>query len=100
MKELKQQLTQPNKALTIKAATEDQEKPLGEILNDIYHEISHYENERERELLSIGRKKDSKNESCIVPWSSKEVQTLIRGVFRFGENEWQELLADAGEENE
>ena len=31
-------------------------------------------------------------------WTSKEIQTLIRGVFCYGENEWQELLADGEDE--
>lgn len=31
-------------------------------------------------------------------WTSKEIQTLIRGVFRYGENEWQELLIDGEDE--
>jgi len=33
-------------------------------------------------------------------WTSREIQTLIRGVFRYGENEWQELLLDAGEDEQ
>jgi hypothetical protein len=29
-----------------------------------------------------------------MPWTNLEISSLIRGVFRFGENEWPELLED------
>ena len=29
-----------------------------------------------------------------MPWSDKELANLIRGIFRFGENEWSDLMDD------
>ena len=34
----------------------------------------------------------------MKPWSSQEIATLIRGVFRFGENEWTDLNEDIFDE--
>jgi len=30
----------------------------------------------------------------IGPWTNLEISNLIRGVFRYGENEWSELIED------
>jgi len=30
----------------------------------------------------------------MIPWTNQEISSLIRGVFRFGENEWSELIED------
>jgi hypothetical protein len=30
----------------------------------------------------------------LKPWSSQEIANLIRGIFRYGENEWSDLLED------
>lgn len=29
-----------------------------------------------------------------IEWSKEEISSLIKGVFRFGENEWSELIED------
>jgi hypothetical protein len=41
----------------------------------------------------VGRRKGIRSDKRLK-WNSREIQTLIRGVFRYGENEWQELLLD------
>lgn len=53
------------------------------------------------ELRAIEHAKTSKYVSAKdLPWSSKEIQTLIRGVFRYGENEWYELLLDGEDDGQ
>jgi len=54
---------------------------------------------RNSSLIKVGKKKSARFSNKVQAWNSREVQTLIRGVFRYGENEWQELLLD-GEGNE
>jgi hypothetical protein len=62
-------------------------------LTKIYRELSKLEGKRASSLLQVGRRKGTRTDKRIK-WNSREIQTLIRGVFRYGENEWQELLLD------
>lgn len=70
----------------------------------IHSELQALENTRVSSLVKqdpIDKKKSKSSSTASVPpmWSSKEIQTLIRGVFRFGENEWYDLLLDGEDEN-
>ena len=62
-------------------------------LSRIYRELSLLEGKRTSSLLHVGRRKGMRSDKRLK-WNSREIQTLIRGVFRYGENEWQELLLD------
>ena len=74
------------------------------ILEMIHSELQALENTRvsslvKQEPIDKKKRKSSSTASVTPIWSSKEIQTLIRGVFRFGENEWYDLLLDGEDEN-
>ncbi|CDW90352.1 UNKNOWN [Stylonychia lemnae] len=74
------------------------------ILSELLAEIQDIELEREDQVQSFksitnqNQQVNQENNQSLnvetLPWTNQEISSLIRGVFRFGENEWSELLED------
>lgn len=73
------------KRIEAKPEEESDKMSVLDILEKIYIEVKSLDNKRTRKVLREEAKPSMKK---APSWTSKEIQTLIRGVFRYGENEW------------
>ena len=67
------------------------------MLSELLAEIQDIENEREAEILKQGKhmRQEIPEESESIPqWSKAELMSLIKGIFKYGENEWNELIEE------
>lgn len=66
-------------------------------LFNLQAEIGELEQLRRLEVLNSnksGKEEKERKIEELEPWSKAELSSLIRGVFKFGENEWSELIED------
>jgi len=71
-------------------------KEIDTLLSELMNEISQVEDDREDSILREGKPllKIEEYPQENPPWSKLELANLIRGVFKYGENEWSEQLED------
>jgi vacuolar-type H+-ATPase subunit I/STV1 len=80
---------------SVQVNDKETQSKIDSVLNELLSEISVVQEERVQEILNPSTSMSSSEDRKLDvegDWTTEEIASLIRGVFRFGENEWQELL--------